>query len=85
MTTMEAILPPNKLSSTVRRLRMNRLDELALMDVTENMMLGGEFSTTLRGPVPANLVLPVAPAIVPPPAPIPPGAPFLLPVDQSSQ
>lgn len=51
------------------------------MDVTADIMLGGNFSTTLRGPVPANLVVPVAAAIVPLPGPIPPGAPFALPVD----
>jgi len=76
MTGLENVLPPNKLSSTVRRLRMNRLDHLALMDVTADIMLGGNFSTTLRGPVPANLVVPIAAAIVPLPVPIPPGAPF---------
>jgi hypothetical protein len=81
MTGLENILPPNKLSSTVRRLRMNRLDQLALMDVTADIMLGGNFSTTLRGPVPANLVVPVAAAIAPLPVPIPPGAPFARPVD----
>lgn len=81
MTGLENIPPPNKLSSTVRRLRMNRVDPLVALDISESIALGGNFSTTLRGPVPVNLVLPVAGAIVPIPGPIPPGAPFALPVD----
>jgi hypothetical protein len=71
-------LATKKLRSTVRRLRMNRLDQLAFMDVTADIALGGNFSTTLGGPVPANLVVLVAAAIVPLPGP---GASFARPVD----
>ncbi|KAH9970521.1 hypothetical protein BGW80DRAFT_1253946 [Lactifluus volemus] len=81
MTDLGNILPPNKLSSTVKGLRMSRIDQLAIMDITENIALGGNFSTMLRGPVPTNLVLPVAAILDPIPGPIPPGAPFARPVD----
>jgi len=80
MTGLENILPAGKLSSTVRRLRMNRLDQQALMDVTANISLGGNFSPRRRGPVPTNLV-PVATVLAPPPVHIPPGAPFARPAD----
>ena len=76
-------MPPNKLSSTasVRRLRLNRLDQRALMDVTANIALGGNFSRRLRGPVPTNLVVSVAAALAPLPVPVPPGASSVRPVD----
>ena len=54
----------------MRQLRVNITDELALMDDTADIMLGGNFSMTLGGPVPANLVVPIAAAI----APLPGGA-----------
>jgi hypothetical protein len=62
MTSLENTLPSHKLSSTVRRLRMNRIDEIVLLAETQ---LGGAFSTKLRGPVPSNLVAPVAAAMNP--------------------
>lgn len=44
------------------------------MDVTANISLGGNISPRLKGPVPANLVVPVAAAFAPLPVPIPPEA-----------
>ena len=38
----------------------------------------GDFLMTLRGPVPRSLGLPIAAAIVQPPAPIPPGVPLCM-------
>jgi hypothetical protein len=84
MTGLESIPPPHKLSSTVRRLRMSRLDEFNLMDITADIQLGGVFSTMLRGPVPSNLVAPIAAVMNPIPGPIPPGVPFMRPVDSNA-
>jgi hypothetical protein len=79
MTGLENVLPAGKLSSTVRRLHMNRLDQQALMDVTANISLGGNFSPRLRGLVPINLVVAVAAVLAPPPVHIPPGQELPLP------
>ncbi|KAJ7742697.1 hypothetical protein DFH07DRAFT_964404 [Mycena maculata] len=72
------IMPPNKLSSTVKGLRMSKLDHFALMDVTP--IVGGAAVLSLRGPVPAGLVQAPA-ALVPPAVPIPAGFPFARPVE----
>jgi hypothetical protein len=74
------VVPPNKLSSTVKGLRMSRLDNFALMDVTPDIQIGGAAVLSLLGPVPAGLV-PAPAALVPPAVPIPAGFPFALPVD----
>ncbi|KAJ7184120.1 hypothetical protein C8R46DRAFT_1208356 [Mycena filopes] len=81
MLSLEGLIPPpHKLSSTVRGLRMARMDHFGLMDVTQDLQIGGAASTTLWGPVPAGLV-PVPAALFPPAAPIPAGVPFARPVD----
>jgi hypothetical protein len=80
MWGLENIPPPNKFSSTVKALRMSRLDHFALMDVSAQIQLGGAGVTSLRGPVPTGLVTAPA-ALVPPALPIPAGAAFVLPVD----
>ena len=78
MTDLEEILPPNKLSSTVWWLCMNRLDELAL-DVTVDITLGGGFLDDTKGPVPRSLGLPIAAAIYcPTSSTYPPGVPLCM-------
>ncbi|KAJ7246550.1 hypothetical protein B0H12DRAFT_1053750 [Mycena haematopus] len=79
MWALENIPPPNKLSTTIKGLKLSRYDHLALLDITALIQLGGTVNS-LRGPVPANLV-PAGAVLVPPAVPIPPGVPFALPVD----
>ncbi|KAJ6459739.1 hypothetical protein C8R47DRAFT_1327931 [Mycena vitilis] len=80
LVSLENIPPPHKLSSTVKGLRMSRMDHLALLDVTALIRIGGAAVMNLRGPVPAGLV-PAPAALVPPAGPIPVGFPFARPVD----
>ncbi|KAJ6459731.1 hypothetical protein C8R47DRAFT_950031, partial [Mycena vitilis] len=56
LVSLENIPPPHKLSSTVKGLRMSRMDHLALLDVTALIRIGGAAVMNLRGPVPAGLV-----------------------------
>ncbi|KAJ3828205.1 hypothetical protein F5880DRAFT_1503251 [Lentinula raphanica] len=71
----ENIAPPHKLSSTLKGLRMSRLDEYAVMDVTDDLVIGGVWNNRLRGPVPARLVQPaIAAGNMLQPLPVPPPA-----------
>lgn len=82
MFSLENIQPPHKLSSTVRGLRMSRIDLFATMDITDSIKIGGAHNTQLRGPVPAGLVAPAIAAGQMNPIPVPPvPALFVRPVD----
>ena len=76
------IPPPGKLQSTLIGLKMHYIPHFEDMDVTNQLRLGrlgGEFSTTLRGPTPAALVFDLpAGALIP--VPLIPGPGFVRPV-----
>ncbi|KAK7033362.1 hypothetical protein R3P38DRAFT_2520769 [Favolaschia claudopus] len=80
MWLLQMIPPPNKFSSTVKRLLMSRMDHFAQMDVTASIQLGGAVVNYLVGPVPRGLVhQPLA--LQPPAGAIPANAPFVRPRD----
>jgi hypothetical protein len=74
------IQPPGKFETTVKGLRMQHYQNLALFSVTDDIRLGGAAVHTLRGPVPANLVpaFPLHPIF---PVPVVPGPGFQVPVN----
>jgi len=65
MLSLCTIPPPGKLESTVRGLKMYRIDHNSFM-VTQDIQFGGQYSPFLRGPTPRNLVTPAAAAIMNP-------------------
>ena len=79
MVYLASILPPGKLQSTLKSLKMHYIHHLNEMDVTNQLQLGGEFSHTLRGPTPAGLVAQVPEGLLHP-APVVPGPNFIRPV-----
>ncbi|KAJ7226468.1 hypothetical protein B0H12DRAFT_997315, partial [Mycena haematopus] len=74
---LQGIEPPNKFSTTVRRLRINRLDNFATIEISARAQLGGGV-TYLWGPTPAGLI-PGGALLAPLPAPI--VGPFAPPKD----
>jgi hypothetical protein len=58
MLALTMIDPPGKLQSTVIGLKMFYIHHPHQMDITDNVRLGGAFSTFLLGPTPAELVPP---------------------------
>jgi hypothetical protein len=79
MVLLRGINPPGKLESTVIGLKMHFIQHLPEMDATDDLQLGGAFSTMLRGPTPAALVAQVPPgALIP--APVIPGVGFVRPL-----
>lgn len=79
MVQLEHLPPAYKVSSTLRRVRMNQIDLFMMMDVTGALRLGGAFNRVLRAPVPSNLVpggLAVPPVAVP-------AAGFIAPTDST--
>jgi hypothetical protein len=56
MMQLSVIQPPGKLESTLINLKMHYILHQNDMDVTNQIRLGGAFSTTLQGPTPAALV-----------------------------
>ena len=79
MVQLCQIQPPGKLQSTLLGLKMHYIHHLNDMDVTNQLQLGGAFSTTLAGPTPQALVAQVPPGLLNPP-PVIPGAGFVRPV-----
>ncbi|KAF8972292.1 hypothetical protein BDZ97DRAFT_1784071 [Flammula alnicola] len=79
MVQLCQIQPPGKLQSTLLSLKMHYIHHLNDMDVTNQLQLGGAFSTTLAGPTPQALVSQVPPGVLNPP-PVIPGAGFVRPV-----
>lgn len=79
MVQLCQIQPPGKLQSTLLSLKMHYIHHLNDMDVTNQLQLGGAFSTTLAGPTPQALVAQVPPGVLDPP-PVIPGAGFVRPV-----
>jgi len=74
MVQLCQIQPPGKLQSTLCSPKMHSIHHLD-MDVTDQLQLGGTFSTTPAGPTPGALVAQV-PAGFLNPAPVIPGAGF---------
>jgi hypothetical protein len=68
------VLPPSKLATTIRRLKMEDHNPWQFYDVTPLVQLGGPASPALFGPTPLNLCL----GVLAQPVQIPP-APFALP------
>jgi hypothetical protein len=68
MLRLRGILPPGKLETTIRGLKMGHYDNFAIFDVTADVKIGGRFSPALRGPTPHNLVTAVG--VVPAPVPV---------------
>ena len=80
MLDLAQIDPPGKLQSTLVGLKMHHIPYSEDLDITDDQLqLGGEFSTELRGPTPSALVANV-PAGVLMPAPVIPGPGFVRPV-----
>jgi len=78
MVQLSLIQPPGKLESTLINIKMHYIHHQNDMDVTDQLQLGGAFSTTLRGPTPAALVAQV-PAGILNPVPVIPGPGFVRP------
>ncbi len=78
--SLKLILPPMKLETTMKNIKVHYYPDLHLLDLTPFMTLGGPLSTRLRGPIPASL-LPDGPGVVGMNggAPVPPGPNFQLP------
>ncbi|KAI6146031.1 hypothetical protein BKA82DRAFT_3965289 [Pisolithus tinctorius] len=71
MLSLMRIHPPGKLQSTVKGLKLHYIANDAF-DVTQQVQLGGIYSSRLQGPTPAGLVPPNLPAVIPPgPQPLP--------------
>ncbi|KAF8329822.1 uncharacterized protein EI90DRAFT_3017118 [Cantharellus anzutake] len=79
MQTLFCISPPSKFQSMLLNLKAYRIQTLEV-DVTDYLRLGGTFSTTVTGPIPAGLVARVPPGVLHPP-PVVPGPDFVRPVD----
>jgi hypothetical protein len=79
MVQLCQIQPPGKLQSTLLGLKMHFIHHLQDMDVTDQLQLGGVYSTTLAGPTPAALVAQVQVGILVP-APAIPGPGFVRPI-----
>ncbi|KAI6105956.1 hypothetical protein EDD16DRAFT_1713942 [Pisolithus croceorrhizus] len=56
------ITPPGKLSSMVKGLKMHMIHHW-LLDVTQDIQLGGQYATTLVGPTPSRLIPTNVPSI----------------------
>ncbi|KAI1791673.1 hypothetical protein LXA43DRAFT_888760 [Ganoderma leucocontextum] len=56
MVNLVVIRPPNKLSTTVKGLKLHHISDMNLMDVTNEVMLGGNAAERLVGPAPRVLV-----------------------------
>lgn len=65
MVSLCNIQPPGKLQSTVRALKMHRIEDDVCI-VTDDIRLGGVYSLLLHGPTPRNLVTPAAAAVMNP-------------------
>lgn len=75
---LSVIQPPGKLESTLINLKMHYIHHQSDMDVTNQLWLGGAFSTTLQGPTPAALIAQV-PAGILNPVPVIPSPGFVRP------
>ncbi|TCD64271.1 hypothetical protein EIP91_004310 [Steccherinum ochraceum] len=86
MIELALITPDSKLATTIKGMKMHYIDDLALLDVSQEVMLGGNVSTHLTGPAPRELVHRLVGAgqnLNPPPVPVPQGHPGLPPVNTS--
>ncbi|KAF8329938.1 hypothetical protein F5887DRAFT_1002918 [Amanita rubescens] len=63
MWSLRLIRPPMKLQTTILGLKMHHYSDLDLLDITEDVQLGGEGAPQLLGPIPA-LLLPDPPIAV---------------------
>jgi hypothetical protein len=77
MWNLPNIQPPGKFEWTLMGLKMHHIYSLAVQDFTPLIQLGGAHASVLRGPIPRDLVLPVASQLL---APVVPAPPFHLPV-----
>jgi hypothetical protein len=73
---LKLIDPPMKLETTMQSVKVHHYSNLHILDVTDFMVIGGPFSTLLRGPIPSNLLPPAGVAVVgmnggPPAPPLP--------------
>ncbi|OSX58440.1 hypothetical protein POSPLADRAFT_1067476 [Postia placenta MAD-698-R-SB12] len=82
MIQLVTIPPFDKLSTTIKGLKMHYIDDMALLDVTDEVRLGGNVSPQLSGPAPRGLVHNLVGAghlLLQPPGPVPQGHPGVPP------
>ncbi|KAI6009811.1 hypothetical protein BKA83DRAFT_105686 [Pisolithus microcarpus] len=65
MLMLRTIPPSGKLQSTVRGLKMHKI-ESHYYDISQDIRLGGRYATTLEGPTPSALVPANVPSVEPP-------------------
>ena len=65
MLAFRDIPPPGKLPSTLKGLKAHYIRDWVL-NITEDLQLGGQYSPVLRGPTPCELVPLAIPSIAPP-------------------
>jgi hypothetical protein len=64
MLSLKSVRPPGKFPSTLKGLKAHYIHDW-ILDVTDDLQLGGMYSPELEGPTPQGLVPPVVPSAVP--------------------
>ncbi|KAI5984826.1 hypothetical protein EDD15DRAFT_2176651 [Pisolithus albus] len=65
MLMLRNIPPPGKLQSTVKCLKMHKIESLCY-DISQDIHLGGQYATTLEGVTPSALMPVNVPSVKPP-------------------